>query len=300
VRMNTHPTASRAKRKKVCRVPIWVLAATLAAGICPAAAQDADVGVAPPSRLSPRASLQWSPTRRLDGTLSLGNSTSTKSPRLAPPIGVVLPAGVPDPCPAAAAITVRFETEVSEPLLRRTKSIAALSAVKSDGPGRTIGLFTDTFAYAASLEGKVNTVTGPYTLACVWPTEVHVLWAKKDRVIDIATEIPIDSCLDREVIGHERRHASVSESTAAHWRSTAESAVVDAAAAISPVRFVLGPGQDPNAILAAMTAKATAALKPVADRRAAEEGLGQMNVDSPEEYHRLGLVCGGAAQRLAH
>jgi hypothetical protein len=128
---------------------------------------------------------------------------------------------------------------------------------------------------------------------CGVPSEVRLSLVHAEHSIRLAREIPRDGCLAREVLAHERRHAEVNRRT---LRQAA-----DALRAVARAWAARAEAQAPNAAAAAQRLQddLTTAVEPVLAMLREARQFGHDEIDTPEEYRRLGRVCPADQRRLS-
>ncbi len=201
------------------------------------------------------------------------------------------PAAAPAPQPAAACpprgtpvvqVEVRDrQPRVLPPMPARTLRSQAGGAVDGDFPHH-LGLTV--FSGESRSEITVRTQANEAG-ACALPAEVRLSLVTTEHSIRLAREVPAGSCLAREVLAHERRHAEVNRrtlreaagdlrATARAWAARAESRAADAGAAALVLQDEL-----------------TRAIEPVLERLRTTRERGHSAIDASAEYQRLSRVC---------
>ncbi|WP_137180405.1 hypothetical protein [Roseomonas sp. AR75] len=120
---------------------------------------------------------------------------------------------------------------------------------------------------------------------CAVPAEVRLRLLHAEHTIRLAKEVPPNSCLSREVLAHERRHAEVNRRT---LREAAAELRVTLRAWANSVEM-----RAPDVATAAqlMQEDLSRALEPALARLRAARDEGHAQIDTPAEYRRLGQVC---------
>jgi hypothetical protein len=127
---------------------------------------------------------------------------------------------------------------------------------------------------------------------CAVPAEIRLTLVHAEHVIRLAREIPRGGCLAGEVLAHERRHAEVNRRTlreaadglraaARAWAARAEARAPDVGAAALMLQDQLA-----------------AAVEPVLERLRQARAAQHAQIDSAEEYRRLGRVCPADQRRM--
>lgn len=207
--------------------------------------------------------------------------------------------GPNDPCSAAPAgpPNVTSELSIVPTQLRRSRSYVELTRVKGGEDSRVMGLTSDSFGYRVEFAEGIS--ISPSGSACAWIARAKVIWTISSRFIDVSSEVPEGSCLDQEILTHERRHEAVDSEQAAKWRGPAEEAARAAAGRIGPVRFFsTGVSGEARTHLKTQEESLGKAVAQVGARMNRETSERQAQIDTPEEYARLGRACGGAAPAL--
>jgi hypothetical protein len=218
---------------------------------------------------------------------------------LAPPVaGEAVPFAFQDcPPPKIKANVVFGDATVAAPigsvgLTARTIESRQNNGDAPDDPGSSFLVLGD---YRPNLEFKVSYRLGFIRLldgsfhACVRALNVSAAFKP---VITIAREIPPGSCLEREVLAHERGHWAIDSETIPELGPQLEEA---AAPAISP-------GFD-GQTMAEVQSRVSAALQSsldafIGDFTAIRQAR-QAAHDSPEERERIDQACGQAASEVA-
>src|SRR5512139_1245487 len=218
---------------------------------------------------------------------------------LAPPVaGEAVPFAFQDcPPPKIRANVVFGDATVAAPmgslgLTARTIESRQKNGEAADDPGSGFLVLGD---YRPNLEFRVSYRLGFIRLldgsfhACVRALNVSAAFKP---VITIAREIPPGSCLEREVLAHERGHWAIDSETLPELGPQLE------AAAASATR----PGFD-GQTMAEVQSRVSAALQNsldafIGDFTAIRQAR-QAAHDSPEERERIDQVCGRAASEVA-
>jgi hypothetical protein len=205
------------------------------------------------------------------------------------------------PAPAAAACPPRAArvrvAVVERPLLiEHRQSITALHAEAGErrlGRGQHLALTTSRVEWHSELNAHVSRLAQPREALCAVPAEVVLTLVEAEHRISIANDIPAGSCLYREVLAHERRHAAVNRRSLAVAASRARA---DASAWAARAR---AQAADADAALARLQAGLKRAIAPSLAAMRQARAAAHAQIDTGAEYRRLATVCGDDQRRLA-
>lgn len=193
--------------------------------------------------------------------------------------------------PRGGSVTVAVEDPA--PQVRTDRSAAALRA-ESGAPWHPalqhLGLTVSRVEWRSLVEARIGPV-GPGEEACATAAAVTLTLGHAEHVVRVASEVPRDSCLQREVEAHEQRHVEVNRRTlrdAARHLETAARAWIARAEAV---------GATPDTAFTRLQDSLRDAVEPTLARKRRARAGGHTAIDTPKEYRRLGRVC-PADQRL--
>lgn len=195
------------------------------------------------------------------------------------------PAGAPVACPARDA-RIRLAIVDPPPVIDSTVSSAALQArtgrVASAG-SHHLGLTTSSVEWQSELNATYR--QGPNGQICAVPAQVVLTLVQQEHRVELAAELPVEGCLWRAVLAHERRHVAVNKRTlrqaAAEARAAAEAWALAARAR----------GATVEEAMTSLQAGLRRAIEPSLASMAAARGRAHQQIDSAEEYRRLSSIC---------
>jgi len=175
----------------------------------------------------------------------------------------------------------------------RSQSLGALNP-RGQG-GHTLGLTSAILYHDVVIEWSLqDTPAG----TCVRMASANLRIGYKTRTVDVAAEIPSGSCLEREVLAHENRHLATGEAVALESVSWITQDLTRFARTAPAMLFRRGDSAGIHLWMQQEKDRLGATITPDIDTLAAEHERRQQLIDTPEEYARLGAVCGGEARRL--
>jgi hypothetical protein len=221
-------------------------------------------------------------------------------PRAAAQPAMEAPVPRPATCPSRGTPLLRVS--VSDPDARLLPAVSAaqlrrLADVPEEAahsPGQILhhlGLTMSRVEWRSEI--TVRSQGLPNGPVCGVPSEVRLSLLHAEHSIRLAREIPRNGCLAREVLAHERRHAEVNRRTLRQ--------AGDALRTVARAWAARAEAQAPNAASAAQLLQddLTAAVEPVLAMLRETRQIGHDEIDSAEEYRRLGRVCPADQRRLS-
>ena len=165
------------------------------------------------------------------------------------------------------------------------------SSVWATGHGHIpLGLAQVRTTFKSSLEASVTGQrNGTY---CASLRSVTVEFRFTDSTIFVATDLPRDSCIYREVLAHEHKHVAVDAQLLNEWNSRLRTEVTHA---VSTVGTVSARSSDEAVKL--LSARLEPNIRRTMDALMAERAHRQAQVDTPEEYHRVSRSCNGEVRK---
>jgi hypothetical protein len=221
---------------------------------------------------------------------------------VAQPTGPVAPEpGAPRPAACPQRGTPLLRVTISDPDVRllppvsaeQLRRLAEVPEEAAHAPGQILhhlGLTMSRVEWRSEI--TVRSQGLPNGPVCGVPSEVRLSLVHAEHSIRLAREVPRNGCLAREVLAHERRHAEVNRRT---LRQAA-----DAMRSVGRAWAAQAEAQAPNAARAAQALQddLTLALEPVLAMLREARQHGHDEIDTPEEYRRLGRVCPADQRRL--
>jgi hypothetical protein len=200
----------------------------------------------------------------------------------------------PTACPPRGTPLISVEVVDPEARLLNPVSSATLRTEAGGEAGEAfphhLGLTVSRVEWRTDITARSRGLNGGPV--CAVPAEVRVRLLHSEHTIRLARELPAGSCLAREVLAHERRHAEVNRRTIREAGAELRIAVRAWAA------HVEGRAADSGAAAMALQEDLTRALEPVLERLRVAREVGHAAIDSPEEYRRLSRVCPEDQRRL--
>lgn len=200
-------------------------------------------------------------------------------------------------CAPQTAPAVEIVFENATPARNNTLSHRALGGFKADTQFSharneiflTGGLTRSSIntGFNMSLKSTKNTVSGE---SCLWIDSIKITVSYAPTVY-IAKDYAQGSCHYRETLQHEIRHVNTDIITINEYLPLIKSEIAAASAALG----VQGPvaADSLKAAQDKMGQAVSTALKSVSDKMNAARMARQQQIDTRQEYLRLGKVCGG-------
>lgn len=198
-------------------------------------------------------------------------------------------------CPPRAP---RVQVTVQDPNPRTfaDRGVAQLMADSGLAPGlpaHQLGVTASRVEWRSEMDAAIGRppdgADGP---VCALPGAVTVILVHAEHAIRIAREIPRDGCLWQEVLGHEQRHAQVNR------RTLRDAAARTREAVTAWAQRAEARGASVDAAGEVLRAGLREAIVPVLARMQSEREAAHAQIDTPEEYRRLGQVCALEQVRL--
>ncbi len=133
---------------------------------------------------------------------------------------------------------------------------------------------------------------------CLRPSAILAKVGYESRIIRIASEIPRDSCLYKEVLEHEKRHIDISAKALAEYTTNLSD---DLAKFVDTFPSALIANGNNDEIRELKERQQQDVMKFVVNYMANFRQIyenSQIMIDDNKEYERLGSVCNGAAKSL--
>ncbi len=121
---------------------------------------------------------------------------------------------------------------------------------------------------------------------CYYLAALEVQFGYVERLVQVAREVPEESCLYREILGHERKHVAVDDAVVRDSLPYVEAEVRRFAAGFGPVQ-----APDRETVDQLLDAALEKAMRPILDHVSALENAAQDKVDTPAEYARVENAC---------
>lgn len=200
-------------------------------------------------------------------------------------------------CPQYGAATLKVEV-LSAPLRRDYgRSVAQLANMPGRAPGpagasdgHILGLALVKHGERSNLEALVQPM-GDGSV-CVAPKLLTVGFGYEERTIYIARELPQDSCIFGEVMGHEMKHITVDEQLLRDYGPTLRSRLETAVARMRPVR-----ARSRDQAMRALLQPVNGLLRQMLREFGQERERRQASVDTLAEYQRVSRSCNGEIER---
>ncbi|MGB9152275.1 MAG: hypothetical protein WCD70_04215 [Alphaproteobacteria bacterium] len=203
-----------------------------------------------------------------------------------------------DPCPPNANVPINIVPVFEEPTYNYDASIPDLQVLSQDAyhvipEGLTLGLTH----YQPML--RVNPVSLardlPDGTTCVQVDHVDISFGYRNVVVYIANEIPQGTCGFDEVMGHEQKHVAVQKQILADFIPTLQSRLKDYLAQNGSFR-----GNDYGEAVTWMHDNVQYVAQDTINQVLNENTRLQHNIDTVEEYTRVGNACGGQLHGVVH
>ena len=188
--------------------------------------------------------------------------------------------------------------EQDEPRYEFNRSIADMReiarkdavAVHSHGDAIPLGLASRRLGYGYTITTEILRLpSGTY---CASLRDVNVTLAYSNSAIYVAREIPYGSCVHDEVLAHERQHIEIDRQLMLDMRDDINTNLQRVVNSIGQIR-----AGSQSAAVDGLKRRIDSGLVNVYEIYAQERADRQQSFDSPEEYRRIGQVCGGAAAK---
>jgi hypothetical protein len=191
------------------------------------------------------------------------------------------------------SVTPLFE----EPQADFTQNLATIQQIARDprhSLAESLALGVTRYNPVLEIHVPIEVVTPPSGLACAYVKHADVTVGYRDVVVFIASEIPRDSCGFAEIMGHEQKHIAVNRELLAKYAPLIEEKLrsylkLYGVFRVENVDYAKSLLHDR---LGAITGDLVAQMQ-------SENVELQRQVDSPEEYARLGRVCNGELAAIA-
>lgn len=173
-----------------------------------------------------------------------------------------------------------------------TEGILDLTAKRGYVGANSFTLGLTTGGYQLKVSSVLNTLTFGNSATCARPT-LNVVLSVPLHVVSIAKEVPPGSCLYGVLREHEYRHVAVNQKSLQWAKSVIEAEMKE---------FFKNQVYYGNT--AEMRAQINQAIQnhwiPRTQNLYAEVQQHQLEIDTPDEYARVGRECNGEANRIMH
>lgn len=201
-------------------------------------------------------------------------------------------------CRSAAPPQIKVELQLAPLQTDLTRSVAQLGSVPGRAPGpagasqgHILGLTQARYGEQSQLSATFQPM-GDGTF-CASPRSVAVTFGIQQHVVLIARELPLDSCIHREVMAHEMRHVAVDQALVKEFSPIVRRRLEEALGRIGPVR-----ARSQEQALGTIRRPIEAALKATLQEFGRERDRRQAQVDTREEYERVSRSCNGEVSRF--
>ncbi len=126
---------------------------------------------------------------------------------------------------------------------------------------------------------------------CASASTVTISFGFQQRIVHVASEIPVNSCLHGEVLAHEMRHVAVDEALLREMMPMIRIRLDQVLEGMAPVR-----SRSQAQAMAAIRRPLESAMRRIMQEFGRERDRRQAQVDTVEEYERVSRVCNGEAR----
>jgi hypothetical protein len=165
------------------------------------------------------------------------------------------------------------------------------NSVHSGGTGVTMGAATSQMVYGYQLKYQMAGIPGGPLCATIIRVDVDVKFT--NNVIYLARELPPGSCIRREVLQHEEKHASEDLYLIQEKRYVMENTLERAVREIGTINAA-----NPDAAQRQLQDRIGPIIQREFDGLMRERARRQALVDTPQEYERVSKSCNGEAQPI--
>ena len=225
------------------------------------------------------------------------------APALPPTLPLTLPSTLvgarAQPVCSAPPPQVTLTPTFAEPVLDTTLDLAALQRLPRSGTpsprdsSHLLGLTSYEAVGSFTVDYATPPLRAPGGPLCGAAQAVQLRLGFEHVVVHIAREVAADRCLYDAVYAHESRHVQVDRDMLAQYARWFETTMRTQVRLIGAVR-----GDSLDAIAAIIQKRIQTAFNAAFQSFQQELARRQRQVDSPAEYRRLSVVCGGAGGRL--
>lgn len=162
--------------------------------------------------------------------------------------------------------------------------------VHQQGPGVTMGLAASQLSTSYKLKYQLATL--PDGVTCASVVGVEAIFSFTNNTIYVAQELPNGSCIQREVLAHEKRHMATDLDVARDWHYRMQQDLYYAVKDIGTVR-----ARDTEAARQTLQQRLEPLMSREIELMSRDRQQRQARVDSVYEYERLGRTCNGEGQQ---
>lgn len=206
-------------------------------------------------------------------------------------------AQTPAGCPALGPAQVVLEP-MDAPLRYDTvRSAAQLTAMPGRAPsplgrqaGRALGLTAAEFAARSRFQMVFQQQPGGVVCGALKTLTISFGYAR--RTVYIARELPPQSCIYGEVMGHEMEHVAIDDRLLAEFRPRFQQQMEGLVEQLRPVQ-----GRSADQVARAIQRSVESVINRSLDEFGRERDRRQARLDTVEEYTRVSQSCGGELNR---
>ena len=155
--------------------------------------------------------------------------------------------------------------------------------------GHVLGLTLARYGEQSQVSALFRTMNdGTY---CASASTVTISFGFQQRIVHVASEIPVNSCLHGEVLAHEMRHVAVDEALLREMMPQIRIRLDQVLEGMAPVR-----SRSQAQAMAAIRRPLESAMRRIMQEFGRERDRRQAQVDTVEEYERVSRVCNGEAR----
>ncbi len=202
-------------------------------------------------------------------------------------------------CPQAGDPNVIVTTDTGPIQFDRSQSIPQLTRLAAEPLARQattarehvpMGLTAAQAETRYKVEARISRL--PDGTVCAALTDLTIQLSHAKTTVYIARELPVGSCIEREVKIHENRHVAVNNGILSEYQARISNELRPSLRNIGALR-VNNPEVGMEAISQRVKPYIDAAIKKMDTERLRR----QAQIDTPQEYERASRVCNGEAQR---
>lgn len=203
-------------------------------------------------------------------------------------------------CPKAPATEIIIDTVFDDTQIITTESMLRIKAraeVSNENGHKErwpIGLSVGMLM--VKLDSQIQTLKNSRDSSlCSHIKSLHVLLGFTDNRIYVARDLPRRSCPYREVLEHEERHKTVDRDLTSEMAEEAKGYFASLADKIGTIYQ-----KSPVSVDSVFDEKLNAAMKDFSKKMNEERAQRQANVDTEEEYTRIGKSCDGQLAEIVN
>jgi hypothetical protein len=198
-----------------------------------------------------------------------------------------------DGCPDFGPVEVRVELQLAPIRRDDGRALAELARLPGRRPGpanssraHVLGLTLAQYGDRSQI-GTAYQQVGPRAF-CAGAKSLEVTFGFQERTVLVASELPRNSCIHREVLAHEMKHIAVDEKLLREFGPTIRRRLEAVAARAGSVR-----ASTQQQALAAARRPFDMEMRALFREFGQKRDRLQAQVDSSEEYERVSRSCGG-------